>query len=274
MQSGSVCSIVGRLFCALILLVGGGFPLCALESGLRSFPGQAEELEAALRGRVNGLYTLLQRRQWSQAEAYVTKDSLETFRNLDRNPFLGFTIQSVTVNPDQQTATVVAQLSIITQFVPTPVPFPITSQWRLEEGEWKMIVPEPNAASNLLGLTSPESGQSSTTALPEPLKLKGHRYHYGAIKAGEVKVARFPFENITDHEVTITEVKTGCECLLDKTEKRKYQPGESGEIVIEFHSEGYEYVFGQAIVVRTDPGDRIIYLNVDAQVIPGQFASP
>ena len=68
--------------------------------------------------------------------------------------------------------------------------------------------------------------------------------------------------------MTLTAVLAGCECLRVKTEKKEYQPGESGELVIEFDPSGYKYNYEQTIVVKTDPGDLSTHLHIRAFVLP------
>ena len=54
----------------------------------------------------------------------------------------------------------------------------------------------------------------------------------------------------------------------------EYQPGETGELVIDFDSTNYEYAYAQTVVVSTSPGDVKSYLKIAAHVVPRVIAFP
>lgn len=227
---------------------------------------QPAELEQALRQRVQEYYSLLQLGRWTQAEAYVTEDTREEYRNQNKNAFLGFSIAELAVDPDGSEAKVTVQIHFFTGISPQPVASPRRTHWRLEEdGLWYVEIPKPDprVLDGVFG-----GPKREYTPPPEELKFEGHRYGLGRVERGQIKQARFPFTNVTDHVVTLSEVLTGCECLQDKTKKREYQPGESGELVIEFNPEGYQRDYIQTILVKTNPGDVTSYLTVAAYVMP------
>lgn len=229
----------------------------------------AEQGTEVLQKRVREFYTLLQMRQTSRAEQYATTDSRERLRDQVNNPFMGFRVVSVSLNPDHQSGTAVVELMVMAPFATAPVPIRRTSEWKVEDGEWRVEVPAPpENTGDLLALTAQKAPK------PEELKFVGHKFGLGVMKPGEVKEARYPFENVTDHVVKIAEVATGCECLKNKTTKLEYQPGEKGEIVIAFDSTNYEYAFLNTIVVTTNPGDVKSYLQIGAQVVPRAIAFP
>jgi hypothetical protein len=145
---------------------------------------------------------------------------------------------------------------------------PRTTRWRLVGGKWLVVVarPDPNAMQALFATLSGKAAAKKTA--PEELKFSGHTYNFANIQPGQIKVARFPFTNVTDHVVTITDVATGCPCLRLKTEQKVYKPGESGEIVIEFDSTDYEKGYAQTIVVKTEPGNLRTNLNVTGYIVP------
>ncbi len=226
--------------------------------------------EQALRTRIEEFYNFLQQGNWFQAQSYLTEESIEAFRNqsktvLGSNPFVGFKIESVKLDSDGQKAAAVVQLQVFTQYSPNPVAVPRTSHWRLVNGAWYLTLPKPEPNSSPESLFSSKSSAQSKPK-PEELKFKGHRYGLGILQPGQTKTARFPFTNVTDHVVKLAEVHTSCECLKVKTEKKEYKPGESGELVIEFDSTGYEHFYYQTIVVKTEPGAVISHLDIEAYV--------
>jgi len=234
--------------------------------------------EQALRARVREFYALQQRGEWEQAENYVTPESRESFRNETKKSFLSFNIENIKLHPDGAGASVVVQVTTIVPFSPTPVPMPRATEWRFVDGTW-LVLAGPAAASdesNPQAIRDPFNfGGAEPRQAPVPGKLafKGHSYRLGRMQIGEVKEARFPFTNTTSEVVKIEEVLTGCECLRVKTQKMEYQPGEPGELVIEFDSKGYKDRYVQTIVVRTSPGDGTTNLRIEA-LLPARFAKP
>ncbi len=237
--------------------------------------GQNTDQEKALRTRVEEFYGLLQQGMWTRAEAYVTEDSLEEHRSQSKNRFLGFQIESTKIDPDGQSATAVVRVKFFAGLPPVPMEIPRTTRWRLVGDRWYLVTPrrDPNALQSLFASRSTKTPGKKIAR--EELEFKGHNYSFGTIQPGEIKVARFPFTNVTDHVVTLTDVVTGCPCLRLKTEKKVYKPGESGEIVIEFDPTDYERGYAQTIVVKTDPGSLTTHLNVGGYtVVPPRREAP
>ncbi len=251
----------------LLWAIGICFPVAASAQ-------ENQDQERALRARVEEFYNLVQLGRWTQAEAYLTAESKENFRNQSRSPFLGFEVESVKLDPDGNNAAVTVRLQVMAPPARAPVPVAQTTRWRLLDGLWHAVVPKPSPTA---GMQVFEVGRNpgSSPKPPEQLKFpKGDGYWLGRMQSGETRVARFPFTNVTNHLVTITDVLTGCKCLRVKTEKKQYKPGESGELAIEFDSTGYEASYAQTIVVKTDPGDVTSYLNIFAMVVSPPREAP
>ena len=229
---------------------------------------QAQAQEQALRRRVEEYYSHLQLGRWTEVEAYLTPQSVEIFREESKNAFLGFQIDSITIDPDGQSATGEVRIYYTIPQASTPVYLPKTTHWRLVNGVWYVDLPKPDP-ERFKNLFDSEARKASLPPSPPPaeLKFQEDEIKMGLVKAGDLPVARFPFTNVTDHAVTITEVRTGCKCLRLLTEKKEYQPGESGELAIEFDPIGYSYTYGQAVMVFTNPGELktqlVIWANVD-----------
>jgi len=250
-----------------ILGAGGLYSLAAMD------PAAATEPPQALKDRVQEFYTLLQGGKWTQAEAYFTEDSRETFRNTQKGQMLGFEVKSFTLGEDGQSASVVVNVSSLVPFAPRPLPFPQTTQWRLVKGVWYVELPKAGSGQ-LQSPFLPGGPVAMPHPPPEQLKFKGHLYRLGNIFPGQTKTARFPFTNVTDHLVTITSVDLGSRYLHLKTEKKAYKPGESGELAIEFDQQDWQGGFGQTILVTTDPGHLVTKLTILGFVAFRQEESP
>ena len=229
--------------------------------------------EVTLRKRVQDLYGLLQLGRWDQAESFIAPDSRDNFRKQPKSPFLGFEVQSVRVSPQAQAALVVVNMRIMNTLSPTPIAMPQTSRWKWIQNDWYLEVPNPAEQGEGLKTAFGGSASSRSAAAPRPedLKFKGHRFKLGLVHTDEVRVARFPFTNVTDHTVTLSSVNTFCDCLQVKTEKKEFKPGESGELAIAFDPKGFERDYVQTILVKTDPGDLTTYLTVTAFVVPPEL---
>lgn len=225
---------------------------------------------AALRARAQEFYTLLQARQIGRAERYATAATRERFLDQVGSPFLSFEIRSVTLGPDGTSAKVSVDFNVLAGFMGGVMTMTRDSDWRLEEGEWRVVVPERPSSD----LQSAMAMGSQEVPKPEELRFEKHRVELEPLKSGETKLARFSFKNGTDHVVKISRVDTGCPCLTVKTQKMEYLPGEAGELVVEFNSTGYEYEYSQTMVVWTQPGDVKSYLTLHTEVIPKAIAAP
>jgi uncharacterized protein DUF1573 len=221
----------------------------------------------ALRKRVEEYYSLLQAGRYTQAEDYMTPDSKEPFRRVPKSAFLGFEIKTLNLDSDKKTAAVVVQVQA---FMPglssQPVEMPYNSNWRLVDGVWYLVFPKEMPMSPLSAI----SNNTSTPQIPrtEELKFKGHHYNLAKIDRGQKKVARFPFTNVTDHVVTITQVITGTPLLTVENYKKEYKPGESGVLAIDFVPDDIERDYAQTVVFRTNPGNTITHLLVTAYITP------
>jgi uncharacterized protein DUF1573 len=247
---------------ALILM-----PLAGVAATAQQQPAtQAASSEATLRARVQQFYALLQMRQIARAETYATKDSRERLRDQTQNPFLGFKVGTVLVEPDGKSGKVSVELTVMAPYAGAPMPFERKSDWTLEDGEWRIIVPAPPPEMSLDAMMG--MAPDNDAPKPEELQFQGHRYGLGVMKAGERKTAAFPFKNISNHNVTMSRIDTGCDCLKVKTQQMTYKPGESGELTIEFDSTGFGYDYAQSVVVHTEPGDVKSYLQIHCEVVP------
>jgi len=224
--------------------------------------------EKAVRARVESFYTLLQTGKLLQADAYVTEGSRERFRDQGFRPILSFEIQSVKLDPSGKAATAAILVESMSALMASPVQRVETLQCQLVDGVWYVEIPK--ASETTLGTpftTMPSHAGSPATPAKEELKLKGHTYLLGKVYTGHTKTARFPFTNTTDHVVTISKLDPGSECLKVRALKKSYQPGESGEVVVDFDPGNRLLDFSQTMVLTTDPGGIITYLTVKAYII-------
>jgi hypothetical protein len=85
----------------------------------------------------------------------------------------------------------------------------------------------------------------------------------------------FAFTNRGVGPVTITDIRTGCGCLVAPLEKRTFAPGESGTIPVTF-TIGSAFGLQQKTihVSTTDPDHRVIALTIEVKLPDGPVITP
>lgn len=259
-------SFLAAGFCALFCLFAAGGPVMGSSSG-----------EEALRTRAEKLYGAIQQGNWTEAEKYVTKESKQIFRSQTKRPVLAYRIGSIKVDPGGEKASVVMQIPVRTPFAAQPL---ITSQptyWRLVHGVWYLEFPKPDPHAMDLLFNPPAHPQAPALPPPPPrgppeLKFKSTWAGLGYIHQGEVKVARFPFTNVSQHVVRVVGVQTGGDYLRLKTQQKEFKPGEAG--VLEFELDpsvlgwNTEQALSLGVALKTDPGGVYTRLAIGAVFEP------
>ena len=111
------------------------------QQSLQDTPSVVEE---ALRTRVTEYYRLFQEAKFRQIEAYVTEESKDVYYAMRKVRPLGASISSVTFSDNIKDARVIVILQMIVPLVSTkPVPMPVSSNWKLVDGEWYAHFPLP-----------------------------------------------------------------------------------------------------------------------------------
>ena len=101
-------------------------------------------VEEALRARVSEHYTFFQESKFRQAEALVTEESKDAFYNMNKARHMGFSIAGVTFADDVKSARVLVTLMMLIPMMGSrPLPFPVSTKWKLVDGEWYAHFPLP-----------------------------------------------------------------------------------------------------------------------------------
>jgi hypothetical protein len=230
----------------------------------------ASSSEEALRARVEQCYTALQQGNWQKVAKYLTKDSKPLFRDQAKKPLAAYQIQSIKIEPDGRTATVVVQIPIVSAMTPKPVFVPETSLWRMVNHAWYMELSKPDTSVQRSPFGTPPKAARSTprAVFSSDLKFESSWQSLGVIKGNGTQVVRFSFKNVSTHVVTLSDVQLGCDCLRLKTPQMEYKPGESGTLEIEFDpsklSVSTDQSFMQDILFKTEPGGGYVKLTVAA----------
>lgn len=230
--------------------------------------------EDALRTRVQGLYTALQQGNLRQAEKYLTNDSKPIFRAQPLKPEPGYQIASVKLDSGGVTATVVVRVPAVFPTADQPIPMAIKTQWRLLKGVWYLQLEKPDAQGQKSPFTTPpllEAPLSGPLKPPRDLKFQSRYVGLDQTHRGEVKVARFPFTNVSDHNVTIAGVQSSCDCLRLKTQQKEFKPGEAGLLEFEFDSSSLHFdgILSLTVLVKTEPENANNKLTIGTVLVPG-----
>lgn len=239
----------------------------AAASGYGQSSGKRDD-DAALRNRVADFYALMRLKKAADAEKFVTSDTLDQFRLMPNGEFLAAEIDSIEMGKDQNSASVLINLVVSNASIPVPFKLPRKTNWRIEEGNWKIVIPSQTIEQSGPGVIFGGSRQTSQNPPKFDLEFPKSIVNLTPIRQGEKKLATFAFTNSANHPVTIVDVKSDCICIVLKSGKKTYQPGEAGELVLEFDSSNYAYDYRQTVAVITDPGKQIINLLLSASISP------
>jgi hypothetical protein len=111
---------------------------------------------------------------------------------------------------------------------------------------------------------------STSTLLGEkaPKMIFEHEsWDFGRVNQGEMLTHVFPFSNEGNDALHINRVRTSCGCTAALVSEEKVLPGKTGEIKVDFNTQGYEGEVSKYIYVETnDPQNPKKQLTVTARI--------
>jgi hypothetical protein len=127
-------------------------------------------LEQTLLNRVSEFYTLMQKQQYRQGEAYVAEDTKDYYYAGSKPEIRRFEVMSVEFSDHFTHAKALTKCTepvVVAGFPPTDMTVVIPSLWKIENGVWLMYE-DPNKIKNPGGLSSKiQSVVSAAAAHPE-----------------------------------------------------------------------------------------------------------
>jgi hypothetical protein len=231
--------------------------------------------EQALRTRAEQLYSALRQGNWGKAQKYLTKDSRRTFRSEAKKPVTEYQIDSVKIAADGKSAEVVVRLPGPPAMIAGPPVFiPRSTIWKLAGGRWYMELPDPHAGGKPPGPgDQPQAPGPQFSVNSTDLKFGSTWVSVGFVHKGEVKVARFPFTNVSQRAVTVADVQSTCPCLRMSSQQKEFKPGDAGVIELTFDPSGFSFkgklALTLTVTVQTEPEHALTQLTVAASLIPG-----
>jgi hypothetical protein len=138
------------------------FPAIALTASVSAQQPSSEAgaAEAALRARVQQFFDFQTTKKYRAAEPMVAADSQDAYYNGDRYNIKGFSIQRVELleNNSQAKVIIKAKVTFVAPGVPPmDLETPITSLWKVENGQWVWFVDSAAGAETPFGVIKPSS---------------------------------------------------------------------------------------------------------------------
>jgi hypothetical protein len=157
------------------------FSSLLLLSGLTAFGQDSTELfdkappaiDEALRARVSKFYDAFVAGKFKDAYLLVANDSQDAFFELSKDQYKSFEIIKIRYSENFTKAAVVTAIKSDWRWhgVVTPTTFPLTSNWKVEDGEWNWHYVKPTMAATPFSPTGfvpipPETPAANASAIP------------------------------------------------------------------------------------------------------------
>ena len=185
------------------------FTTVCLCAGLCLAQGAADKppagVEEALRARINQYFQLLVDNKYRQAEDLVAEDSRDLYYNANKPKYVSFELKTIDYSDNftRANASLFCEtLVVIPGFAGRPIRLPVTSRWKLVNGEWFYYIDPDDVRRTPFGLVNPGSGPPG--ALP-PLPANPG-FAMGKVKADKTVVTLKPGQST---EVTLSNAAQG-----------------------------------------------------------------
>jgi hypothetical protein len=108
------------------------------------------EIEEALRSRITQFYDLFQKGKFREAEQFVAEDSRASYYAVPKARIFGFSIKEIDFGSDLKTAKALVALKMkIPMMGSALVDLPMGSQWAWTEGNWFLVLPNPQPGDRI-----------------------------------------------------------------------------------------------------------------------------
>lgn len=192
------------------------FVFCALSLGAQSPPEGLESapppVEQALRARVNQFFQAYIDGKWRVAEQLVAEDSIDAFLGADKQRLQSFEIVKTHYfdNFSRAEIVVLTRREWLIQGRRMVVPMPVTTFWKVVDGQWYWYTPPQSATRNSpFGVMAPGPADSKATTrvLPaDPTAAAASILDQVKIDKTEVRLSSY---EPSGDEVTVTNAMPG-----------------------------------------------------------------
>ncbi|UKJ06439.1 DUF1573 domain-containing protein [Solitalea lacus] len=98
------------------------------------------------------------------------------------------------------------------------------------------------------------------------IKFEEAKYDFGKVAAGEVVEHSYKFTNTGQFPLIITSATASCGCTVPSKPDKPIQPGETGEIMVKFNSEGRKGLQEKNITIVANTNPNITELRLFGEV--------
>jgi len=178
--------------------------MCLAQGAADKPPAGVDE---ALRARISQYFQLMIDNKYRQAEDLVAEDSKDLYYNGNKPKYLSFEVKSIDYldNFTRANASVSCEtLVTIPGFAGRPIRIPVTSRWKLVNGEWFYYIDPDDARRTPFGLT--KAGPVTGAPGPLPAIPTSTAFAMGKVKADKTAVTLKPGQSA---EVTLSNTAQG-----------------------------------------------------------------
>lgn len=112
---------------------------------------------------------------------------------------------------------------------------------------------------------------SSAQAQQQVIRFEKDTHDFGDVKAGTKPRYAFKFTNVTEKPLALRNVKGGCVCTRPMWSEAPVNPGEQGEILVEFDSKkGKIGDFYKSVIIQTSASDQVDIVFIKGRVVPAK----
>ena len=112
-------------------------------------------------------------------------------------------------------------------------------------------------------------GEANFKAMPgqsTPIHFSHLEMNFNPVVSGDTVKAIYPFKNMSQETVKITQAVTSCDCMQTKFPRGNVQPGQYGEIEVHFLTAGQKGRHEKIIAVVLENYEESITLRLNGQI--------
>ena len=150
------------------------FPLVAATAWAQQPAPAVDEVEAALRARVEQFYQLQVDKKFRQAEALVAEESKDDYYNRPKLDIKGFSIQEIHLSDNNTRArvTLKGKLTLkMAQLGSQAFEMPMTTSWKMENGQWCWFIDPDLSSQTPFGRIDRSPATARKPGDPPPVKI-------------------------------------------------------------------------------------------------------
>ncbi|TAF66293.1 MAG: DUF1573 domain-containing protein [Cytophagales bacterium] len=112
-----------------------------------------------------------------------------------------------------------------------------------------------------------QAQENNTTTGSPMITFEAKEFNYGDVKKGTIVKHTFKFKNTGNAPLIIQNATASCGCTVPEWSKEPIMPGESGEIKVEFNTDGKSGIQNKEITVYTNmPNEAAVKVQLTGTV--------